>query len=531
MITLKNKCYFFLLIITVIFAIYFRSIGGVVMANDLWADEVIWLKRLYKDNIFSYKFRPIGFMILSKIIINISIQYHTSLARVLSFLPSVLTLLLFTKLALQRFNNKTVIYFVVFSFSLSPYLITFAKEFKPYSLEILIFTYLLFSIHKISRTDFVSTTFILSLNFIWIFAYNSLFVYPLLFPYLVIKIVKSPRKLILLSLSALFTISASIWLKGCISKNIALSTSSSYWGRKYGVFHFKENAYDIFKWYLDKTYELSKLISVHTFIPIEYSVYYFSNFLLIALVLCGLFTGVINKNNRTLAIASVAPVVIIMLLNIFRIWPYGGFRTNLFLIPGLFILAGFGANSLINIKLLKIPSQIILVLFIITHLPYKISFFSLKRPEYWTANPHTSELVIALKKEAYLAKQRNEKMHLILDWHTYEPLSLHVLKQNQDKFGIKSSGLEKSLIIYRGGVNSSTLVNTYNNTLKKLKSSKNCPSQIFAVITKIEANKPFINFLSRKIDFVEKTIIPSGTYDKIYHPVMVKLSHSCPMNQ
>lgn len=525
---IKNKAFTLLLITTVIFAIYIRAIGGVVFTNDLWADESKWLKILYTKGIFFYDFRPVGFMFFSKIIINFSIQHYTNLARIIPFISSVLTLLLIIKISLERFNNKIVCYFVIFSFCLNPYLITFAKEFKPYSLEILIFTYLLYFIHKISKTDHVSVLFIISLNFIWLFAYNSLFIYPLIFSYLFLKTLKKNQiKNLLLIFSALFIISSSLWLKVLITKNLGHSISSSYWGHKYGVFSLKESTYDIFNWYMNKTYDLSKLLTVHTFIPTDYLINNFSNLLFASLILCGLIAGIINQKNRALAITSVAPVIVIIILNFLKIWPYGDFRTNLFLIPGLLILAGFGANLLANTKLLRHSSQAILIFFILSHLPYDFSFFNLKTNKYWAPTPQTSKLILALKHEIKIAQIRKEKIHLIIDWHTSEPLSLYTTKKYQDIFKIRPTGLENNLHTYFGGFYSSSMIKTYKKTIETLKNLDQCPSRIFAVTTKLVPSKGFIDFLTNKPEFIKKTTIQNGTYNKLYHPVLIELSHSC----
>lgn len=115
----------------------FLRVDGVARMS-LWVDEAVVANIVIRsdlDRFFAYPAsnRPLGYLLLHR---GIAALYPSELAlRFLSVAPSLLSLPLFVFVARRVLRSRVLQVLAVAVLVFSPYLVTYAKEFKPYALE------------------------------------------------------------------------------------------------------------------------------------------------------------------------------------------------------------------------------------------------------------------------------------------------------------------------------------------------------------------------------------------------------------
>ena len=115
--------------------IFFRSQGYFDGTISFWWDEADWAHKLLTRPLREViTIRPVGFMLLTKLLVN-TFSRDETVFRLIPYLSSILALPLVFFVAGRIWKSKIIILLLVFLTAFNPNLITFAKEFKPYALD------------------------------------------------------------------------------------------------------------------------------------------------------------------------------------------------------------------------------------------------------------------------------------------------------------------------------------------------------------------------------------------------------------
>ncbi len=228
------------IVLALIVGVALRFQGQLNHRPSLWQDEALWANHLFDQSLFSHNIRPIGFMWLTKLLVDVfgATEFW------LRFIPNVTSigaLLLAPYVASQLTKSPLARVALVTLFALHPALIDFSKEFKPYSSEAflhLAFVALYLRWRETRRKAWL-VALLVALPVSVLFAYNLAFALPglLLLAFIdgfearrwrgALPAVASGAACLALLLVIYFTL---------LSKAMAGNTEKR-WGRKYDVFY------------------------------------------------------------------------------------------------------------------------------------------------------------------------------------------------------------------------------------------------------------------------------------------------------
>ncbi len=381
----------------IVTGIVYRSTG---IYNDLWMDEASWAQKLINKPLISMtKFRPIGFMAATKGLLNINNNEFT--LRLIPYVSSIFTIFLTYLVAKEIFKSKITVFLSVFIVSFNPLLISFAKEFKPYSEELFLhLLVILFILYFVKRKAYLKTYHIIGISLIALpFAYNIVFLYPSVFLILLLaayeeKKVKEYITLICIGCLCLGALIAGYFI---FWSHFTGTTVKIYWGQKYDVFFLSDNALNHVKWFIKKYAELiwasGRAEVMWDFFPIKYDVSSRISFLtdtvndiIINVVLLithsiGLAYLIFKKKIKYLLI-FVLPVILVIFFNLLGTWPFGPFRTNLFLFCYFLIISLYGIDVIINTANRRFnlyASVFMVIILILLQLPFKPEYYKVKK--------------------------------------------------------------------------------------------------------------------------------------------------------
>ena len=318
---------------------YLRSVCYFNPESSFWADEanvVIWfLNHGLFDTVFrEIPHRPIGYMAVSFLLMKI----HNAdwMIKLSSFIPSILSLIVFWPLFQRIYQSRLIILAALFVASTNYYLISFGNEFKPYELEFFLHLLTLYAcLRYLQDGSGVSLGFALMSSFHldlfhrehWIRPaippsgdgtyqpagkeVQSLLCHPPFFPPL-FRLPRSDR-----------------WVpmepRQCRNPEMI-----QFYGNKYQTFYLGHDLVEQCGWYLRKTAELMyKYFESKTFpfpihsaplLTVAYSLLFFSG-----LVLWGM------GEKYEYLVLCLSPLLMAILFNALGLMPYGPDRINLYL--------------------------------------------------------------------------------------------------------------------------------------------------------------------------------------------------------
>jgi hypothetical protein len=177
--------YYILLLLFVSTGIYVRLLD--YSSKPLWYDEA-WRAilmcnpvELFKDHSFFTGSCSVGYILLNSVI---AVIYNTDYTlRLTSLIPSIISVILVYVIALQLTDNKIIHLIAVFSVSLNPALVFFAKELKPYSLELMLhLVNILLLLLYLKDKSFHNLAILIGCAYFTLyFATNIIFLYPVIF--------------------------------------------------------------------------------------------------------------------------------------------------------------------------------------------------------------------------------------------------------------------------------------------------------------------------------------------------------------
>jgi hypothetical protein len=315
--------------------IWLRTRGMFDGSIPLWTDEALWALKLSEGQGY-HPLRPLGFMAVTHAL-TWAFSWREVALRLLPWLSGVGALLLALPLAKNLFKTEGARLVFVTALALNPALIDFGKEFKPYCVSVLVhllgmlLALVYWNTWRERYLWLAGAWGVLSLHF----AQDVIFAYPAVFAVLGWAALRSGSRRALTLVIVAGVASATAVLLVYTFWWSALDAGphggeAPYWARRYGVFYSGEESY--LRWLLDKQIELAGAPGIRRTLWSE------DHPRVAALVLwswgllhlAGLVTLAVQRRGRDAALLFV-PVVVLLLFNALGFWPYGVFRTNLFL--------------------------------------------------------------------------------------------------------------------------------------------------------------------------------------------------------
>jgi hypothetical protein len=369
----------------VLLGLVLRARGFLFQVRPLWLDECAWAVFLFDGRFGDENLRPIGFMALSRAL-STWFGASESVLRALPWIGGVATVLMAPSLARRLAFAAPARLFFVASLALHPAAIDFAKEFKPYGLSLgLHVAAVLLTLRYLASHRVRDLAYFLALAVVGtVFAQDLVFVYPAVFLLLGFDTIGRKEHvawvlvgacLVLASLGAQY---AFIWSR-------IPESESGYWGAKYNVFHTPgEQGY--FAWVQDRYREMlefpgyrrrtwrSGLFAETTLDGLRTT----DAIVWIILFVGGLVRMVYRRAMRRVLVA-VSPLIVLGIFNALDIWPIGPFRTNLFALAYVAMVAASAFDWTPPRKLSPLAPVPALLLIVLPLIAFERSWHRTKR--------------------------------------------------------------------------------------------------------------------------------------------------------
>lgn len=340
------------MVLCVALGIWLRWRGALDGSIPLWVDEELWAYRLIHDPLTSLAIRPIGFMLVTRWLVGWFGPTEAAL-RLLPWLAGIGVTLLAVYLAKLTLKSAAARVFLVAVFALHPTAIDFCKEFKAYSGSLCVHVACLIATIRYFRSG--------RSRWLWaavagsflgvLFAQDTVFLLPSLylvvlaralrpqkFPHLAVAVGGAAATLLLIGV--LYTLS---WRQEGAGGE---SESVLFWARHYDVF-FISGSGSRLAWIGHKLLSLAAWPGIRRddwdqfaagVAPWLAPLKHFDRGLWRWLAALGIASLGTQRRWTELA-CLLAPPGLTLLFNQLGFWPFGVFRTNLFLLAYFIPLA------------------------------------------------------------------------------------------------------------------------------------------------------------------------------------------------
>jgi hypothetical protein len=300
---------------------------------QLWLDEASWAMTLV-DGTYEW-IRPIGYMELTRALVGVVNNEQT--LRSLSLLGGLAHVPL-TLVALRlSTSSRWIALFGAYLVAVHPTAIAMSKEFKPYGLELSIHLLLICLALAYLRTD--RLRYVLALVGAAVvaplFSWSVVVIYPAVFAVVGIRALRGRRisDFVLAAGGAGVTLAvlAVIWLARISGED----ANSEYWGDKYDVFYVGGSRAAEAAWLARKTLDVAAFpasvdVAVLTGSREAAAVAAVGIVSIGLCVIGGL--SLLARRRWALAAIWIGPWAVVLALNVLGLWPWGVFRTNLFML-------------------------------------------------------------------------------------------------------------------------------------------------------------------------------------------------------
>lgn len=415
---LQRYVYYGLIAALLAAGVIVRSWGVLVDTLDLWADEAWWATLLESRGIDEHGFRPIGYMWLCRELLGFGDP--EVMLRLPSYLGGIGALLFIWKSAELLFRSRIAVIFVLLLAAVHPNLVAFAKEFKPYSLEVFAYSMLTYLALLAIRRGRAGIGMPVAAISAFPFSYPVVFLYPAL------VILFAGRRLSgLLRLPALpltLLVIGVLWvlffLHLYLSDLLQVPQLRVLWGVKYAVFPIDTGIVGGLAWYAQKTWSLLVLPgALHGVHPALQSISGFA-------YLGGLVALLAARRYREVILLCM-PLAVAALANLLGYWPYGAFRANLFLIPGALLVIGHAIDWLAAGRRTRIAAYGLLAGVTVAAAAADSAVYRTKLVAHWVAAP---QLTAVLDELDARRSERPDAWSTVLmaDWHSWRAISYYL---------------------------------------------------------------------------------------------------------
>jgi hypothetical protein len=328
----------------IVLGLYLRCRGVLIGPTlALWNDESQWLVFLKTQPLTDLLIRPVAFMGLTKLLVAL-FPPTEFVVRFVPWLGGLIAVLLAPALARRLCETNLARMLVVAVIALHPTAIDLGRDFKPYSLGLTLHMgVLILACNYVTRgrsRDLWSALLVAMLGVL--FATDIVFVYPGLFLTLAAVAWKQSQRRHLLAIagSAMGTVGILLGLYFMIWRKLDQQGERGFWGERYDVFHIGQPEQGSYLVWLGRKFgdvlAMPGMRREHWETVAQQE----TSLSLNALVDRGLWIGlailgiVVLLRRRRLheLLLLLATLLVLVLFNAAGRWPFGAFRTNLFLL-------------------------------------------------------------------------------------------------------------------------------------------------------------------------------------------------------
>ena len=316
----------------VVLGVFLRVLGYFDPALQLWFDEAIWARMLV-DGTAAW-IRPAGYMKLSGLIV--SIANTEPMLRSLSLVAGIAMVALVAAVFRRTTTSAHAALFGVFLIAIHPAAVSMSKEFKPYAVEAMMHVALILlamrwlAAHR--RRDLVG--FVVVAAGAPLLAWSVVFAYPGLFLLIGFDAWRARRLGDLAIAAAGGVVALGVLLAIFFLRVANTDAESDFWGQKYDVFYVGQDVVDGVRWALSKTFDVAGFPGrLATGMPEPLTTWLDAGLPIVAAIVTLAAAALLVARRRfTALIIWVLPWVLTGVFNAAGKWPYGVFRTNLFLL-------------------------------------------------------------------------------------------------------------------------------------------------------------------------------------------------------
>lgn len=484
-----------------------RSWGVLVDPLDLWADEAWWATLLETERLDALGFRPIGYMWLCRQLLELGSP--ELMLRLPSWFAGCAALIFIYRSSELSFQSRAAVLFVLLVAAMHPKLVVFSKEFKPYSVEVFVFSALTFWGLACLRRGRASVSFIAAAIAAIPFCYPVVFLYPAIALAFAGERLADLRRLAVRQRIAALLVAVAVLLPLHLVLFEALGAERSrwFWGNKYDVFPIDTGLLGGALWYLRKTWELASLPGtlegIHPTVAASLGIVF----------LGGAAALVAARRFRELALLGV-PLMTVALANLLGYWPYGAFRANLFLIPGGLLLMGHGVDWLAANRRMRLVAYALLAGMLWVAVSADPASYRTKRSSHWASAPQLTEVLDEIDR------RRDEDSGawtdvVLADWHSWRPILYYLPAY---------PGLRDRVRLVRGPIADTARLESQIAGEFERASRERRNTRLWVVVTRLQPHRAI-----RSSKFVRELFYDQREFassDPDYHPLLIELRYA-----
>lgn len=323
--------------------VFLRLSGWFDQHLGFWNDESVWVGKLAggEDGL-----RPLGYAALARWIIDWRATEFW--LRSPSLLAGCLTLPLLWVLLRSAGCGRSVSLLGLLIWAVHPWCVAFSNEFKPYAVELFVHVSVGWLALRYTQRPTWLRLGLVALPTLAgpLFAWNAVFFVPGVLLAAALAQLRRRRYGQLGGLAGVTAAGSGVLLWIYLTKLRGRTPRTSYWGEKYDVFFVGESAWDYVRWLGEQTLAIARLpASTHVLgvRPEAWDAYAAPGFALLVLVGLG---AAARQRRWDLLLLGASPWLAAAAVNALGYWPYGAFRTNLFLLIYPTWLGCYGARAL-----------------------------------------------------------------------------------------------------------------------------------------------------------------------------------------
>ncbi|HWP05061.1 MAG TPA: glycosyltransferase family 39 protein [Polyangiaceae bacterium] len=327
--------------VVVLLGLFLRARGYLFDRHGLWLDEASWAIMLIRDPLITLLIRPIGFMSVTKVLA-LALGPTEVVLRSLSWIAGVGVVLLAPALSRRLFRASAARLLFVTVLALHPAAIDLSKEFKPYSVSLFGHMAVLYLVLRYLDTQRAAhlVAALVAAPVAGLFAQDMVMAYPGAFLLLGWDTLRRQRHRVPWVIGGatviLLILFAQYWF---IWRNLVASDEAQYWGHKYDVFYVKGPRHSHLAWW----FEHYRAIAASPGLRSKYwdaafatkdelkALAVWDGYLWQLIQVAGLVSLAVFRRARE-AVVLLLPFATITFMNTTGHWPFGMFRTNLFLL-------------------------------------------------------------------------------------------------------------------------------------------------------------------------------------------------------
>jgi hypothetical protein len=481
-----------------------RTWGVLIGTLDLWADEAWWAMLLQSRSIDDLGFRPIGYMWLCRQLLDLGDP--GVMLRLPSYVAGCAALIFIYRSAELTFRSRASVLLVLLLAVFQPNLVTFAKEFKPYSVEVFIFSALTFwalvGLRRGRPGIALPGAAVMAIPFC----------YPVVFLFPALALAFAGERLAVLRrltarqwvVAALLLMPALLLLHAALFELLNAGPNRLLWGVKYDVFPIDTGFFGGLAWYARKTWALMSLPGAIDGLPT------YARSLFGIAYIGGVAALLAARRHRELWLLC-TPLVAAAIANLLGYWPYGAFRANLFLIPGALLLIGHGVDWLAARRPARFAAYAILAGALAAAVSVDAAAYRTKSVLHWAAAPQLTAVLDDIDRRRRESPDARTNV-ILADWHSWQAISFY----RRDY-----SGLDDGLRLVRGPLADTARLEAQIALEIDRARRERRPTRMWVVVTRlnphgaIRASKLVGEFAVYRREFPSR--------DRDYHPVLIEL--------